>query len=382
MPPRDSKYSLLGYYVFRSQRFCREIRNIIDDTSTKFADSKMHLNLRKRMRVRTRLRSAARRIWPPKPKPLILMYHRIADEPVDPWGLAVTPAHFEEHLHVLRRTRQPISLTEFARSLSTGTLRPDAVAVTFDDGYADNLVAAKPRLAAVDVPATVFLTTGYVHSQRKFWWDELAKIILFGNGPRNFEITVRGQVIRCDVGTDPPARQDVSSTMTSQNSRRQALTSIWRALRPLEENERDIVMNDIASTFTVAGRHDQPGPAMTVEEVKALTAGGLITIGAHTVTHPVLPALDMMACRQEVENSKRSCESLIGTSVTSFAYPYGDFDSRSREEVERAGFTIACSTKHGPVVPSSDILALPRIYISDQSGDNFEETLRLGSAVA
>ena len=123
------------------------------------------------------LRSIRVRIFPPSPRPLILMYHRIADEPFDPWGNAVSPAHFKEHLEILRRTRQPLSLTEFVRGLEAGTLPNDAVALTFDDGYVDNLVGGKPHLAAAGVPATVFLATGYLGRLGEFWWDELARVV-------------------------------------------------------------------------------------------------------------------------------------------------------------------------------------------------------------
>src|SRR5262245_57297164 len=116
------------------------------------------------MRIRSKLQSVVRHMWPLKPKPLILMYHRITDDPVDHWCLAVSPTRFEEQLHVLRRTRYPLPLTDFVRDLMAGTLPSNAVALTFDDGYADNLSAGKPRLVAADVPATVFLTIGYIDS--------------------------------------------------------------------------------------------------------------------------------------------------------------------------------------------------------------------------
>jgi len=66
--------------------------------------------------------------------PLILMYRRIADERVDHCYLAVSPARFKDQLHVLRRTRHPLPLTDFIRDLVARTLRPDALALTFNDG--------------------------------------------------------------------------------------------------------------------------------------------------------------------------------------------------------------------------------------------------------
>jgi hypothetical protein len=69
------------------------------------------------MMIHRRLRRILHRLVPPKPKPLILMYHRIADDPIDPWALAVSPLHFEEQLDVLRRTRHPFLLTDFERHM-------------------------------------------------------------------------------------------------------------------------------------------------------------------------------------------------------------------------------------------------------------------------
>ncbi len=89
---------------------------------------------------------------------------------------------------------------------------------------------------------------------------------------------------------------------------------------------------------------------MTSEEVRALVADGLVTVGAHTITHPVLTELGAADCYREISGSKLACEAIIGESVASFAYPYGDFDDKVREAVRAAGFTFACSARNGPVV--------------------------------
>jgi peptidoglycan/xylan/chitin deacetylase (PgdA/CDA1 family) len=109
------------------------------------------------------------------PGALILGYHRIADAPDDPLGLCVSSRHFAEQLEVLRKYTNPISLRELIRALVEGTLPKRAVVVTFDDGYADNLYAARPLLEQHHVPATVFVATGNLG--REFWWDELANIV-------------------------------------------------------------------------------------------------------------------------------------------------------------------------------------------------------------
>jgi peptidoglycan/xylan/chitin deacetylase (PgdA/CDA1 family) len=338
------------------------------------------MSIRSGLKIRSRLRSIVHRVWPPKPRPLILTYHRIADEPIDYFRLAVSPACFEEQLHVLRRTRYPLPLAHFIRDLAAGTLPPNAVALTFDDGYVDNLVAGKPRLAAADVPATVFLATGYIDRPERFWWDELARLILLETGPQRFAIVVRGEAMQFDFGTETPAREDGTTRAARLTRRHAALWKLRQALRPLEDEERRSIMVEVRSIFAGRDYRSSLGRAMTGEEVRALVTDGLVTIGAHTVTHPVLSGLEAAACYREITESKHACEVLIGAPVVSFAYPYGDFDAKAREAVKTAGFTFACSSRHGPAVATCDVFALPRILVSNWGGDAFERALHSASA--
>ena len=132
----------------------------------------------------------------------------------------------------------------------------------------------------------------------------------------------------------------------------------------------------------LAGRHSQPGSgrAMTSAEVRALVNDQLITIGAHTVTHPALTQIGPEARRREIAESKAACEALTGKPVPGFAYPYGDLDDGVRYGVKEAGFLYACSSSSGPVTAVSDLLALPRIPIGDWDGHAFERALRLAPA--
>src|ERR1700759_463296 len=110
--------------------------------------------------------------------PAILMYHRIATPEVDPWGLSVSPERFAEQVQALSMRRTILSMNAFVSRLQAGVLPHDAVALTFDDGYLDNLLQAKPILEAAGVPATVFLTTGRIGTDEEFWGDELARMVL------------------------------------------------------------------------------------------------------------------------------------------------------------------------------------------------------------
>lgn len=330
------------------------------------------------MRVRRALHRILRSVRQSLPKPVILMYHRIADELVDPWGLAVSPARFAEQLQVLCRSRHPLPLTNFVSAFVSGTLPARAVALTFDDGYADNLLAGKPRLEAADVPATVFLATGYLGHSAEFWWDELARLVLVESSPQSVDLVVRGRAMHFELGADLPTRGNQAWRAWSAplTARHEAYLAIWRALRLLEDEERHGVMAQLRSNFSGSGHFPALGHAMTREQARALATGGLVTIGAHTVTHPQLTGLADGARRREIFDSKAACEALTAERVPGFAYPYGDLDNEVRSLVERAGFAYACSTKHGPINSTSDAFELPRIHVHNWDGDAFERSLR------
>ena len=330
--------------------------------------------------ARTRLRSIARRLWPPKPKPLILMYHRIADKPVDYWNLAVSPTRFKEQLRVLRNIRYPLALKEFFHRLMAGTLPPNAVALTFDDGYVDNLVSAKPLLEQHDVPAMIFLATGYTDCSECFWWDELENLILFGSGPQFFDFSFRDHLMRIDFGNEAPAREDDPIPRQRLRKRSASLLRIWEVLRRLDDEERSLALAKLRSNLGGLKYRADLGRAMTSNEVRALVASGLLTIGAHSVTHPVLAELPAAACRREMTESKRACEDLLSAPVSAISYPYGSFDAKVCEAAKAAGFKSGFSTQHGPVIATSDVFALPRIHISNLDGNAFERKLRSASA--
>src|SRR5262249_43740871 len=106
------------------------------------------------------IRTALRWLRRAGPQPAILMYHRVTEIDIDPWGLAVTPENFAGHMAYLKRCRTPFPMSEFVERHAGGALPQDAVSVTFDDGYLDNLLHAKSPLGAEDVPATLFVVTG------------------------------------------------------------------------------------------------------------------------------------------------------------------------------------------------------------------------------
>ena len=109
--------------------------------------------------------------------PVVLLYHRIAENGPDPWALAVSPEHFAEQLDVIEK-QCPMSVLDLATTIRHGHLPDHAVAISFDDGYASNLGSALPALEARGLPATFFIPSENVGATVEFWWDELERILL------------------------------------------------------------------------------------------------------------------------------------------------------------------------------------------------------------
>jgi peptidoglycan/xylan/chitin deacetylase (PgdA/CDA1 family) len=155
---------------------------------------------------------------------------------------------------------------------------------------------------------------------------------------------------------------------------------VWDSLRRLEEEEREALMIEVRSKMSKRDHSLGSGRPMTRAEVGAMVTDGLVTIGAHTVSHPLLTGLQTAMHRFEIVESKAACEALLGGPVAAFAYPYGDLDAEVRATVAGAGFACGCATTNGPATAASDIFALPRIQVFDWDGEAFERALRSASA--
>jgi peptidoglycan/xylan/chitin deacetylase (PgdA/CDA1 family) len=316
----------------------------------------------------------------------ILLYHRVARLRTDPWGLAVTPRRFAEHLRVLREHTNPMGLGEMCGALGDGGLAERSVAVTFDDGYLDNLLNAKPLLERYEVPATVFVASGFVGQRREFWWDELDRLVLQpGTLPPRVRLGVDGKSYEWELGEaaeytkdDFQAHRGWKAWTESQISRQRLYTELYDLLRPLDPAERRRKFAEVrAWRVDGVGRRPRHRP-MSAEEIGRLEGGGLVEVGAHTVNHPLLSEVPPAVQRREIRQSKARLEEILGHGVSSFAYPYGkpaDYTAETVDLVRRAGFACACSTVADVAKGSSDPFQLPRIWVRNCSGERLAAQL-------
>jgi glycosyltransferase involved in cell wall biosynthesis/peptidoglycan/xylan/chitin deacetylase (PgdA/CDA1 family) len=322
----------------------------------------------------------------PQEGALILLYHRVAEPASDPWTLSVAPGHFAEHLEVLRRRAHPLPLGQLAQALQQGSLPERAVCVTFDDGYADNFLNARPALDRCDIPATVFLVAGCLGAEREFWWDELEHLLLStGTLPATLSLTIRGSGKHWELGE--AAEYDADACRCHRHwraweppptPRHSLYLTLWQTLQPLTPVDQRQVLDDLAAWAGVKPSVRQSHRTLSPQEAGTLARGGLVDIGAHTVTHPCLAALPSAAQRAEIHEGKAVLEEVLGRPVTTFAYPYGrlcDYTPDTVAIVKAAGFSLACSNFTGTVTTAVDPLQLPRRVVRDWDGEEFERRL-------
>jgi peptidoglycan/xylan/chitin deacetylase (PgdA/CDA1 family) len=297
---------------------------------------------------------------------LILGYHRLAETAVDPHDLCVRPDHFAEQMDVLRRQATVIDIHTITDGLKSGRLPRRAVAITFDDGYLDNLQIAKPLLAANSLPATVFAVSGSLGQE--FWWDRLARII-FGPAvlPEHLMLSICGQTFTWSMLD----KNQAALTKDSPSPRHRLLDQLYHRLAALPA-ERPFLLTQVQQWAETA----EPVPPatsrmMTAVELRELASDSLLTVGSHTASHPALSSLRPAQQQAELRHSRQTLTEILGQPVTILSYPHGDNNAEIRQLAQRAGYQLACASRNGIVHRRQDPFGLPRFWVPNWDGEQF-----------
>ncbi|HVJ86879.1 MAG TPA: polysaccharide deacetylase family protein [Caulifigura sp.] len=287
---------------------------------------------------------------------LVLNYHRIGDArttPLDPGVYSATQDQFDGQLAWLKRHADVIGLDNLDAALSGE--RGRFVLITFDDGYLDNHELARPVLARNHVPATFFVTTGFIDDRPVAWWDEISWMVKNATRRQWPEPIGRSGEWQSD---EWPA----------------VLRTLLSTYKGLPTSAGAAFLDEIARA-TGSGRcplTDDSAPWMTWEQIRDLQQDGH-TIGAHTVTHPILSRCTREQQRREITESKRRIEEVLGTTVDSFSYPVGTADAFTTETTElmrEAGIRWAFNFQGGYMdargVSTADHYSLPRIAMEPE----------------
>ena len=285
---------------------------------------------------------------------VVLLYHRVATAERDLHALAISPDAFRSQLDALCSSWHIVRLSELAAAASKGEPPERTIALTFDDGYLDNLEIAAPILHEYGVPATFFLTSERRPGSGVFWWDALEWMLLAGDDiPDALELRIAG------------ASRTVS--VADADARRAAHDELYAIFKGSTPAVRDDLLTQISRSIRMPAGLDAQRP-MTVGEIQRLRSFPLIDVGAHSVHHLSLPLLSPEDCHSEVFESRSALERLIGQPVSGFAYPFGDVSPGAVRAVMEAGFDYAVGCETRVLRAREHPLKLPRLATGEESG--------------
>jgi peptidoglycan/xylan/chitin deacetylase (PgdA/CDA1 family) len=287
----------------------------------------------------------------------ILMYHRVLHEP-DPITGEVDAALFDTQMHTLAQCFNVLPLGDAVERLQSGTLPARAAAITFDDGYLDNVEVALPILQRHRLHATFFIATGYLGGGRMFNDTVIESIRRIG--APSFDLPSAG------------LQQVAAGTM---EEKRAAVGRVLGAVKYLDFERRTRAVEELARSAAAPLPDDL---MMQPAHVRALAQAGM-EIGGHTVTHPILARVDIARARNEIVTNRQALEAMAGHRMRLFAYPNGvpgkDYMPEHVALVREAGYRAAVSTSHGAARRGCDVYQLPRFTPWDRAPARFTARL-------
>jgi peptidoglycan/xylan/chitin deacetylase (PgdA/CDA1 family) len=283
----------------------------------------------------------------------ILIFHRVLPE-VDPlFPQEMDAQRFDVLCSWLSQWFNVLPLDEAVRRLKGGSLPKRALAITFDDGYADNHDVAMPVLKKHGLCATFFIATGFLDGGR-MWNDTVIESV---------RLTKLHTLPLQQLGVSGLAEMAVHSVADKQ----EVITQVIRAIKYLPVPQRLALTQELA---TLAQVTPPTNLMMTSAQVRAMRRAGM-QIGAHTVSHPILAKLTDEQAREEIQRGKHQLEDLLDEPITLFAYPNGkpgeDYAPQSIQIVKDLGFEAAVSTAWGASNAQTDPFQIPRFTPWDRS---------------
>jgi len=276
---------------------------------------------------------------------VILTFHRVraVGERLDPFDTCPSlPADvFRQILEHVRDRFDVVTLSDLFKRAAGAT---PMAAITFDDGWRDSYDVAFPLLRELELPATIFVTTGKIGSSQPFWQQALGKLFR-GRADRTGESDdqdLRGVLL---VERDVPLTADLYRRTVRH----------WKTL---EAVDREGLL--LRAGWKPPANSEHPRCFLSEAEIREMTNAG-IRFGSHTVSHPILPRESRAAMLSELTQSKSTLEGIVGEVVDTLAYPNGDWSGEVVRSARSVGYRIGCTTCNKRVSGRDDPLRLPRI---------------------
>jgi peptidoglycan/xylan/chitin deacetylase (PgdA/CDA1 family) len=301
---------------------------------------------------------------------LILMYHRVLPDSdpeikkIQP-GLYVTPENFEKQIAYLAPRFQFIPLSRLVGMISEGRpLSGNYAVITFDDGWSDNFEFAFPILRAHNVPATIFLTTGYIESHRTLWFYQAVNLLNNRNLPTEKALAkIIKAVNNMPVGSNLAITDSVGFSSS--------VITIDRLIELMKQLDNASIYRIISELKTEVGiaedAIDSGNNMLSWKQVSEMSTGG-IEFGSHGVTHSILTRLNPDEVTEELKQSKETIANRLGKEITLFSYPNGDYNFDIEHLVQQAGYKCAVATKgENSQAGEIDLFALKRVGVHEDT---------------
>lgn len=288
----------------------------------------------------------------------ILMLHRVTATPEKPNSvnrhLTIAPAFLDELIADMKgRGYAFVSLDEAIARIEAGGRYGQFATITADDAYRDNMTEALPVLEKHGAPITIYVAPGLIDGAVDLWWDVVEDIV--DTSSQLTLKTARGSAV---IDCSTPGRKIQAV----------ARLNAWLTLEVPEE-EQGTALRELARSNGIELGTGRSATLMNWEEIRAMAAHPLVTIGAHTVNHRNLKRLPEADARREIGDVRRILEERLGQEPRHFAYPYGYARAVGCREVgfaRDAGYVSAVTTRHGVLRAehAGFLHALPRISVN------------------
>lgn len=315
-------------------------------------------------------------------KVIVLMYHRVVNKIGDPWQLAVSPANFDLHLAMLRKNFTVISVKELISQLQEKKIKKNSICLTFDDAYTDNFLYAQPLLEKYNCPATFFVPTNYINSQKAFWWDVLEKLILHSPSlPLKLSLLINGRTYNFNLKKQTLNREEfiAQSLWTYKDDppteRCSLYLEVCALFRPFSEKEVDIYLQQIIQWADFKIRY-VPDTAMSFVQLTQLSNNPLFSLGAHTCTHIDLNRHSNLEQQLQITDCAKHLKFQYKNFVNAIAYPFGSYNKCTLDIVKKQKISVGFTTNQGFVNKHSKSLELNRFEVVNISGEELLLQLR------
>ena len=313
---------------------------------------------------------------------MVLMYHRIAHADYDPWQLCVTPENFSQQLEVLCKRFNVIPVSELLNQVSNKRVQKKTVCITFDDGYTDNFLEAKPRLESFKCPATFFIASHYINSGSLFWWDKLEDILLSSPSlPNTISFNIKDKEYQFEISDTQLTASDIAKQKAWQwpgeapNERCKVYLGIWEVLLPNDYAEIKTAMEEICRQTNYKMEPPAGKIPMSSGQLQSLSSNELFEVGLHTSTHPALSFHSAEYQLNELLMCRKFLEPAYQSTVNTVAYPFGRFNETTVDIAKRANVKAGFTTQGKPITKKSDLLSLGRFQVNNWNEDQFIKQL-------